>query len=95
MPKNINIKGTSGKKYDLDKLSADTRTNSSNELLVQIWQWCPDLPNTNEKMKDHQEPNPPSPKIGQMWLSKLVKRFEADGKTETAEYLALKASLEG
>ena len=93
MPKNINLKGTTGKKYDLDKLSEDTRTNSGSELLVQIWQWCPDLPDTTGVLKDHREPNPPSPKIGQLWLSKLVKRFESDGKTETEEYRALLASL--
>ena len=94
MPKNINITGTSGKSYDLEKLSNEnTRLDKGSELLVQVWQWCPDLPNTNDATKAHQEPNPPSPKIGQIWLSKLVKKYEFDGVTETAEYKALLASL--
>jgi len=93
MPKNINLTGTSGKSYNLDELSQDTRKNSNSELLVQIWQWCPDLPNTNNLTKAHQEPNPPSPKVGQIWLSKLVRKFESDGTTETEAYKALLKSL--
>lgn len=67
MPKSINLTGTAGKKYNLDEMSKDTR-EADGELLVQVWKWNPNLPKENP----HSQPNPPSPKLGQMWLSKLV-----------------------
>lgn len=67
MPKNINLTGTAGKKYDLDELkNTNTRTSKDESLVVQIWEWNPNLPG------DHGKPNPPSLEIGQIWLSKLV-----------------------
>lgn len=77
MPKSINLTGTSGKKYNLDELqNKNTRKDSSEELLVQVWYWNPNgidaYKDDNEKFENHKKPNPPSPVIGQMWLSKLV-----------------------
>lgn len=67
MPKNIDLKGTSGKKYDLDALSkTETRSSSGEALVVQIWYWNPNFSNA------HKHPNPPSPKIGSIWLSKKI-----------------------
>lgn len=77
MPRSINITGNAGKKYDLEKISTEnTRGASSEELLVQIWYWNPDgvemyKENTDE-FENHKSPNPPSPAIGQIWLSKWV-----------------------
>lgn len=70
MARTINLTGTSGKKYDLDQLQkSGTRTSSTDELIVQIWNWNPNLDESNP----HSKPNPPAPVIGQIWLSKLVK----------------------
>ena len=67
MPKSINLKGTSGKSYNLDELQTqNTRNNPEEALTVQIWNWHPDLKG------DHSKPNPPNPKIGQMWMSHLL-----------------------
>lgn len=69
MPKNINLKGTAGNTYNLDELViSNTRLDSNLELLVQIWEWNPDLAETNE----HHFPNPKNPKVGQIWLSKRI-----------------------
>lgn len=69
MAKTINLKGTSGKTYNLDEISkAASRTDSDSSLIVQIWKWNPTLPQENP----HSKPNPENPVIGQMWLSKLV-----------------------
>ena len=66
--KSINLTGTSGITYDLDKIATDkTRVDSSNQLLVEIWEWNPDAAN-----EDHRKPNPPSPAVGRIWLSKKV-----------------------
>lgn len=82
MAKSINLTGTAGKTYNLDTIqNTQTRTNSNEELLVQIWYWNPNLPATNS----HSNPNPPSPVLGQMWLSKLV----AKG---TPEYLEIEGA---
>jgi len=75
MPKSINLTGTSGKTYNLDEIKKDTRTGEG-ELLVQIWKWNPNLPKENP----HSKPNPPSPVLGQMWLSKLVSTSSEDFK---------------
>lgn len=69
MPRSINITGSNGKNYNLDTISTkDTRQNSDEALLVQIWYWNPNLPEGNP----HKYPNPEKPAIGQMWLSKLI-----------------------
>ena len=76
MPKSINISGTPGKQYDLEQISTkQTRTDSSEALLVQIWYWNPNGIKSFEDRndyEDHKKPNPPSPALGQIWLSKLV-----------------------
>ena len=69
MPKSINITGQAGKNYNLEEIaSKETRSDSSSELLIQVWYWNPNLPSTN----DHSKPNPPSPEIGQIWLSRMI-----------------------
>lgn len=77
MPKSINLSGTPGKNYDLEQISTkNTRQDSSEELLVQIWYWNPNGIESYrmdpEKYNNHKKPNPPSPSIGQIWLSRLV-----------------------
>ena len=67
MKKSINLTGTSGKEYDLDKLSTEgTRTDTDSKLLVQVWKWNPAAED------DHKYPNPSDLEDGQMWLSKVV-----------------------
>lgn len=93
MPKNINLTGSVGKKYDLDELAnKQTRVDSTEKLIVQIWEWSPELPEKNP----HHYPNPTKVDEnglvvsdlveGQIWLSKLVaynspefKKLLADG----------------
>lgn len=83
MPSKINITGTTGKTYDLDKLQSNNgRASSEEELLVQIWNWNPNL------KEPYNSPNPPDLKIGQIWMSKLVKEG-------SAEYAALKKKVGG
>jgi hypothetical protein len=66
--KSINLTGTSGKTYDLEKIATEnTRLDSDSQLLVEIWEWNPEANN-----EDHRKPNPPSPAVGRIWLSKLV-----------------------
>lgn len=79
MPKSINLSGTPGRGYDLDQMSTQyTRTSANEELVVQIWYWNPNGiqsyydENNKEKYENHKRPNPPRPKLGQIWLSKLV-----------------------
>ena len=65
----INITGTAGTTYDLaDLATKNTRTSSDEELLVQIWYWSPLF----DKSNPHSKPNPPQPKLGQIWLSQLI-----------------------
>lgn len=65
----INITGTAGKTYDLSDLAdKNTRGASEEELFVQIWYWSPLF----DKSNPHSKPNPPQPKLGQIWLSQLV-----------------------
>jgi len=60
MPKKtLNLTGTKNKIYDLDDMEAQKRTNSEKELKVQVWEYS-----TGESS------NPPSPTVGQIWLSK-------------------------
>jgi len=33
----LNLTGTSGKEYDLDKIESQSRINSDEELVVQVW----------------------------------------------------------
>lgn len=77
MPKSINITGSAGKSYDLEQISTtNTRTDSSEELVVQIWYWNPNgidsYKEDTDKYESHKKPNPPEPVIGQIWLSKHV-----------------------
>ena len=58
--KTINITGTQGTTYDLDKIKSDSRTNGATPLVVQI-----------HKYAKGQNPNPENLQIGQIWLSKL------------------------
>ena len=72
--KKINLKGTPGQTYNLDEIqNSGTRVDSTRALTVQVWKWCPDLPESNP----HSKPNPDKPVIGQMWLSKLVSLEDA------------------
>jgi len=58
----INITGTSGTTYNLDHIVlSDTRTDSTTDLIVQVWLWNPASSNADRKL-----PNPPSPEIGQI-----------------------------
>ena len=59
--KTINLKGTSGTNYNLDEIASDSRTNDAKTLVVQVY-----------KYTKGQSPNPKNPKIGQIWLSKVV-----------------------
>lgn len=81
MPNKINLTGTAGHVYDLDEMEAGSqkasRSNSSRELVVQVWKWNPNLP------APHNVANPENPAIGQIWLSKFVK----EGSTEYNEML--------
>lgn len=77
MPKSINITGTQGTTYDLDKISTEnTRVDSTSELIVQIWYWNPNgidsYKDDQEKYEQHKKPNPPNVQLGQIWLSKHV-----------------------
>ena len=61
MPKHsINITGTAGATYDLDKLAKESRLNGDERLVVQVY-----------KYKQGENPNPPDLQIGQIWISKL------------------------
>lgn len=59
--RNINIKGTQNRSYDLDEITSDSRENSEKELIVQI-----------HRYKMGENPNPENLKVGQIWLSRLV-----------------------
>lgn len=72
MPKSINLSGSPGKNYNLEKLSTEnTRTDSSKALMVQIWYWNADVPGDGNP---HKFPNPPAEtlSIGNIWLSKHI-----------------------
>lgn len=62
--RSINLKGTENKVYDLDKIADEARNNETKALVVQVHTFDPSLPG--------QSPNPASPKVGQIWLSKRV-----------------------
>lgn len=57
----IGLQGTSGRKYDIDKIEQDSRTNSNSMLLVQVHQY-----------RSGENPNPENLKIGQIWMSQLI-----------------------
>ena len=59
-----NLVGTAGAVYDLDELQQDSRTNSEKELVVQVWKYNPASEDPEKR-----SPNPPNPKLGQIWLS--------------------------
>jgi hypothetical protein len=62
--RSINLTGTQGKVYDLDKIAAEARDNYEKDLVVQIHTYDPTVPG--------QSPNPANPKVGQIWLSKKI-----------------------
>jgi hypothetical protein len=59
--RSINLRGEENKVYDLDKIAEEARNNETKALLVQIHEYDPNL---------GQSPNPATPKVGQIWLSK-------------------------
>ena len=68
MVKTINLTGTPGKTYDLDKLADENiRTDGTKPLVVQIWEWNPNHP---DKLHRLSNPTIPAPVVGQIWLSK-------------------------
>jgi len=70
----LKLTGTEKKEYDLDKIESQSRLNSDEELIVQVWKWNPN--ETKYKDRGRNLPNPPEVKIGQIWLSKLEKDIE-------------------
>lgn len=60
--KTLNLTGSSEKTYDLDKIEAENRTNSEQEMVVHV-----------HKYKDGENPNPDNLVLGQIWISKKVK----------------------
>lgn len=62
--KGFGLTGTPGVEYDLDELKDNNRENSSKELNVQVWYYDSEA----EKAEDR-NPNPPSLKMGQIWMS--------------------------
>jgi hypothetical protein len=65
--RSINLTGTEGKVYDLDKIAQEARDNYTKDLVVQIHVYDPNAPLEADRL-----PNPANPKIGQIWLSKIV-----------------------
>lgn len=61
----LDLTGTSGTEYDLDKISEETRDNSEKVLKVQVYKYNPQSIDPNRR-----EPNPLELEIGQIWLSK-------------------------
>lgn len=69
MPDKINLTGTSGATYNLEEATTTaTRTSSSEALIVEIWEWNPNLP----AGCTHSKPNPSDLTIGRIWMSKLI-----------------------
>jgi hypothetical protein len=64
--KSLNLTGTANKAYDLDEIEAQNRVNSAKDLVVMVHRYNPNSTNPAKR-----SPNPLSPKIGQIWLSKL------------------------
>lgn len=89
MPKkSINLTGTEGASYNLDEIAQDTRSNEEESLVVQIWYWSPFF----KKENPHSKPNPPSPALGSVWLSKLVERDSEEYKKYEGETYSTKTS---
>jgi hypothetical protein len=57
--KSLNLTGTAGQVYDLDKIEKETRLNAEKPLVVQV-----------HKYTNDQAANPSELKLGQIWLSK-------------------------
>jgi len=73
MPKTINLTGKENKTYDLEELDQkETRSNSNQGLVVQVWKWNPEFAG------DHSKPNPPNLVLGQIWLSKFISSEDPD-----------------
>lgn len=62
--KSLNLRGTTGVDYDLDKISQETRDNPNKALVIHVHRYHPRHPVLNKT-------NPAVPAIGQIWLSKL------------------------
>jgi hypothetical protein len=74
--KSLNLSGQNGKTYDLEQISTqNTRLDSGMKLIVEVWYWNPD-----SDIEERRSPNPPSPEIGRIWLSKLVPLEELNAK---------------
>lgn len=59
--KTLDLTGTSNKTYDLDKIEAENRTNSTQELVIHVHEY-----------KAGENPNPDNLVLGQIWISKKV-----------------------
>ena len=66
--RHINANATQGKEYDLDKIAESRRDNASLPLKLQNWYWHPEAL-AEDDYKDHANPDPPNPEIGQVWVS--------------------------
>lgn len=62
--KSLNLTGTPGQEYDLDKIKAESRDNKEKPLVVQVHRYNP-----ASSIPENKTPNPSKLKIGQMWLS--------------------------
>lgn len=59
--KTLDLTGSSNKTYDLDKIEAENRTNSQQELVVHVHEY-----------KAGENPNPDNLVLGQVWISKRI-----------------------
>jgi hypothetical protein len=73
--RSINLTGTEGKVYDLDKIAQEARDNYTKDLVVQIHVYDPNAP-----LLANRNPNPASPKVGQIWLSKRTPVTPSEGE---------------
>ena len=64
-----NITGTKNTTYDLDKLSADSRTNAEKALVLQVWEYNPSSSDPIRRL-----PRPVGVKVGQIWVAKKSDR---------------------
>lgn len=72
--KNLIITGTQNREYDLEQISSQNRSNSSEELVVQIFNY-----------KAGENPNPANPRIGQIWLSRMIVEDSNNAVASTPE----------
>jgi hypothetical protein len=62
MKKNLNLNGTSGVNYDLDKIKENSRLNPAIDLVVQVHEYDPTDPQSTA--------NPKNLQVGQIWIVK-------------------------